>query len=551
MDAFMPLLPLIVVAALVALIGVAGGRLGLRLLVRLVVVALGGVAAYLLLPLAVSRVSPAVPWLHLGTAVQTLQWDWTAGRGWLAATFAALGAVGIAFYGWHVLPGVRTGTPTLLGLLLGVLGGVSASGATAALPLVLSLGVMGMGGLVAELSSMPSDADATLGGIGSLLTALLLLAGAAVIDPSFARTGTAWIAGCLVLLFAGPWRMLRGRVPLGVRVAALAVGVPLGGGYALVWALTRFPGVWLPAAFQLLTGLGLAALVGGALVTVWAQRLPTTIAGAWLAQQGLFLVALGGRGAALPVLVHGTATTLLLGLAVAFLARSARTVEIAVLPGWALPLRRTALVYGVAAASVLGFPLTLGYVVITALVASQPPWLTALVLGALGLLALGLLPPLAACVRGLARPVATPTPVDEAAVGPVLVAVLALFAGRGAVAVQSFLVTPVLHWSLLAPLGWLALGIVVVGLAGRRLRRAAPPLWVGGEAVTEEQGWALPWAGLRRSLALPALGALRPPAWPWLGNARTVLTVIAERYYLSFVLLVVLIVVLLAAGRGS
>ncbi|MBA3944245.1 MAG: hypothetical protein H0X37_06730 [Herpetosiphonaceae bacterium] len=502
--------------------------------------------------------TPSVDWLGIGLRSSDLAMEWSAGRDLMMVVVLLLGAGGIAAYGLPVAAGAKSGTLSVLGLLFVVTGSCVTIGAVNGLVAVAGVGMAGLGGLLIELSSVPSDRGTTVGGIMPLVAGSLTLAAATMWDATLLTTTPVWALGCLLLLCSGPLRIGRGRVPALLQTLALVLGLPTLGGWLLVHSMTTTPGIWSPTAFVACSLGGILLLVGGAVWAVTATRLSQIVAGQWTAQLGLVGLALGGRGPALALLIHATWSTVLLGWAVSALEQAAGTAQIADLPPFTTPLRRVALIYGVAAASVAGAPLLAGYLLHAQLLARLPGALVAVVFAAHALLALALIPPLAACIR---RPAyAGVQHNSEPGSMPALLGALVLVLGSVWDIVQLLLLEPgrIVPQTIIAGGLRICSALLLLALANRRLRQTeAPPVFAGGEPLDKEPGWALPWSGLRAVLAPNVLDAFQAV----LHSSEQVLTrmattaqpltrLLARRYYLSLVLAVV-IVVLLAVASGS
>ncbi len=503
--------------------------------------------------------TPSLDWLRLGLRASDLAIEWSGGRDLLMVVVLLLGAGGIATYSLGPAARVKSDTLVLLGLLLVVMGSCLAIGAVDALVAVAGVGAAGLGGLLIELGSQATDGGATVSRLVPLVAGCTMLAAATMWDATLLTTTPVWAVGCLLLLFSGPLRMVSGGVPALLQTIALGLGLPTLGGWLLVHSITTTPGIWSPTAFVACSLGGTLLLVGGALWAITATRLSQIVAGQWIAQLGLVGLALGGRGPALALLIHATWSTVLLGWASGALEEAAGTDRIADLPPFVAPLRRIALIYGVAAASVTGLPLLAGYQLHAQLLTRLPGPLVAVVFAAQAVLALALVPPLVACIR---RPAYRGVQVrGEEGSTPALLGALVLVLGNGWDALRLLLLDPGrvdLPQTIIAGGLRVCGALLILALVSRRLRQTeAPAVFAGGETLDAEPGWALPWSGLRAVL-LPqdranfqaALHGGQEALTRVVAMVRPVTRLIARRYYLSVVVAVV-IAVLLVVASGS
>lgn len=548
MSAWLPLVPLLpVLLPLLAAALCWGQRNPLDLRQRSTVAALLLVVAAAAV-LASDRLglprSPAAAWLLLA-GDSGLIVDWSERAPAFAAALLLLAALASATFAAAAERGVRSGGTSLAGLVLVSAGSALAVGAATPLVAVWGVGLAGLGGVIADLSSVPSDATATVEGLVPWLAGSAALFAATIVDPNLATTAPLWMLGCLVLMAAGPWRIGRGRTPLGLRGSALALGLPTVGG----WLVVR----WLAPLGLAPAGLAALALLLGARWAVGATTLGGILAGQWLAQLALVVLAAACGGPAAALLIHAAWTTALLAWTSALLARAAGTENLAQLPPFEQPLRRTALAYGVGAASALGLPLVAGYDLHRQLLAALPNWLAPLMLASQVLLALAFITPLAACVR---RPAWRGAAGSERGAGPLLIAALALIGGVLWPALATALRGQASAAALTAGVAQALLALLVVAVTTRRLRRlGAAPAFNGGELLDAEPGWALPWAALGRAArprwlsSITTLGRAGTAAGTcWAQTWQPIGRQLSRRYYLGLLLVLVLAAVLVISG---
>ncbi|GAC1648601.1 MAG: hypothetical protein NVS4B8_21860 [Herpetosiphon sp.] len=544
------------------------GAIGLSLLAgRLRLRLLSGPAAIVLVAAALAALTSrlgwpdtttTVPWLAAGTFAQDLQLSWRGGRNLMLAALFALSAGSVLAIGSAAPREGRAGATGLGGLLFACAGNALAIGASAPLIGAVGAGIAGIGALIMELSSIPSDRDARFGGLAGLSVGCTLLVLAAFFDPSLGTSAPVWGAGALLIWSSGPLRSSDPRLPPLWRLMLVVLGPSVAGGWLLVNSITTTPGLWLARDLLVLATIGGSLLLGGAFRVVTAAQLGQVLAGTAVAQIGMVLLALGQRGPALALLIHALWTTALLGWSLATLHGAAGGDRIAALLPPSAPLRRCALVYGIAGGSVLGLPLLSGYGLRETLFGQLAPPGQALLLIGHAMLALGLLPPLAAMLRHSVR--ATEGVEREPGARAALLGALLVMAGTGWDAIRPALIDPgsaALSTRASGGLFRLGCGMLIVGFAARALRRLdAPPSFNGGLAPQEEGGWALPWHGLRAVVGINYLadhalpGALERGRELLASQTRNAWQRIGGRYYVSIVVaIVVALLVLLESQR--
>ena len=587
--AWAPLLPAALPLLLVALLPVVRRP---RALGRLALAGLG-VASLPLLPWpGLPRVTPLVGGAQASPTAEMLQWSTgtpdrpaRAAAALLLLVLTALGLWSIARF--HQAAVFRNGSRSFrtdlalqvpfAGLLMAVGGGQLALLALTPIAAVLGVGIAAVGMMVTDLGGARPGEESALAGALPLLLGPSLLGVAAIGAPDTTGTRFFWAAGCVLLLFAVPLRLVLARTPLLFSGAAHALGLSPVAAWLLVPGV--FPGV-APASggFNVLMVMGGVVFAIGSLNTAAAGTLRGVLCGQWFAQLGLVVLTLGiapaGPGSAavlIGALFNAVGSTLLLSLMVGRLTHDLGTERIADLPPPRAPLHRCGLAYALGAASAAGLPLTLGYVLRRAL-DGQMRWLLPLLLGGSTLLLLGLVPPLLAFLRRSVRESGeVPEPDQSTGAGLLLGLLLVLASAYPAWAtLVRRLLSIGLHDLTLAgavlrdavpevagALARLVTVVVLLGIANRALRRARHQLpLAGGLRMEEDPGWSLPWAALQ--------DLLRPftPA-PWLALARrgrrwgaaraagplASARLAERRYYLLMVVLITISLVLLAAGE--
>lgn len=426
-------------------------------------------------------------------------------------------------------------------------------------------------GLVCAPSASTVFSGLMLPVIGLALMISAVLGGSATI-----ASADLWIAGCLLLLIAGPCAIAWSRAPLSIYGLAQVVGLMPAAIWMLVEAPRFFDGAfsgWL----DILLVLALIATVLGSINAVAARTLRGLLATQIVVQWALFLLLwVAGESVAgvwsaerVAILVHTMAVTTLLCLMLGRLAVVGDADCIADLKPSLGLLRRSGLLYALAAAAASGLPLTLGWTIRhSAGALPGMPFMLALIVACSTLSLLSLAPALAAFFR---RPSMEPSPAvkgERGLAGAICLGLLLLL-----VAPYQWFV-PVIAWMeaaagltssdvdlslLMASLGRAALqlliALLVVGIANRALRIARErPVWTGGVALEEEPGWALPFDALRHIVApltvAPWQAALRIGLAPF---RRVSLTPrrLEHRSWLLVIIVAMVVIVVFAMVRGG
>lgn len=457
--------------------------------------------------------TPVLPWLRIDDEVVPFQLSRqpTAGMARVAVAALLLGAGALGLWSLLRLHDGLNGEggqgrgiayrPAAAGVLLSIAGAQLAVLSAAPLLAVVGLGIVLLGMFVIELGVAPPADDRALRAAVPAVIGLLLLLTSALGLPAGAADRLFWVLGCLLLLFAGPLRMARSGAALALRGTAEAVGVTPVAAWLLIGTPSGNTAITI-GGYDLLTILGAFAFGVGAVNTAASTTLPGLLGGQWAAQLGLLLLVFGraltiggaAREVVFSALVIALVATLVLSLTVGKLVLRSGVDGIADLPAPRVPLRRSSLIYALAAASVAGLPFTPGYTLRQTLaVPGAPAFMAPLLLGGSSLLLVGLAIPLAAFVR---RP---------------------------------------------------ALGPAANHADGR--------VFNGGLPIDEEPGWALPFAGLRRMLLLltaePWAAAWHRNA-TWVGRTMQPLgrlsNLVERRYYLGLIVVATISIALLAAG---
>ena len=260
---------------------------------------------------------------------------------------------------------------------------------------------MALGSLSVEIWGVYDQQDARGLGLLAIVMPLLLIAMATLTEPSVSAPSPLWLAGCGLLLLTGPLRVALTCAPLLVHASAHALGLTTVGACLLAeYALLHSPGF---AGSTLLAWSAGILLVLGAINVVASTSLRALVSAQWIAQLGLVLLVLGeaptNAGLIYTCIANMVISTLVLSLLLGHLAQVAGTDRIAGLSALAVPLRRNALPYGIASASIAGLPPTLGYAVRQNISSADRPYLEPMLLACSTLLLLGLVPPLVALAR--------------------------------------------------------------------------------------------------------------------------------------------------------
>lgn len=549
MSLLAPSVPVLLPFLLAVLTALAGGWVGFAAVRRVNLLGLlVAAAAVALLRRNAAYASAAYPWAVIDNIPTELRISWIGASGLLAMGVLILGATFVAAYDGG------QGRGGLAGLLLMLGSSCLVVGSRHPFTAVVGLGCAGVGALLARLGSDSYPAGWATAGFVALTISCASMGAATLVDPSLASTGPVWLAGCALALMLGVVWLLPDSGSLLLRTASVVLGVPMLGLLLLARMIASNPAGWT-ASSSWFGSCGLALIIAGALGAVVARRLGGVLAGQWSVQVGLVVIAIGFRGPVLGWIAHAVWSSALLGIACAALAAAAGTEHLDRMLAFKQPLRRTGLVYGLAAASILGLPLLAGHDLYSSLLTVLPAWVVPLTLASTALLGVGLVPPLVACVRQRSYVNSPPTPHEKFLVVPLLTAIALL--------VGSYLMPfdpmngPAITTINAPGVGLRVLaGLVIVALANRRLRHTQPATaWFGGEQAETDPGWALPWSALRRAFLLPGLGMLR--SWFAVLIARIkaggdagqeLMTQIERRWYLGVVVMVVLGVLVFVGG---
>jgi hypothetical protein len=522
-------------------------------------------------------------WPIPGVPRQTINWLWSLApgaelrlgidlgsatdldKGALSLLLLLMGAFGCWSICWFPVTSeqARQRAAGLPGLLLVLAGSQFAVQSVAPFGGVIGVAIVIAGSILLDLLASNRHSLLREAGRAILLLAPVAVLGVAVwSDPTLAATFDWWAIGCAGLLIVSLIYGATSRSPLMAAGTAQALGVPLLAVWLLLWTNTSAPAHAMLAGAAIPVGSLLFVL--GAINVAVASSLRGLFYAQWIAGLGLLCLSFGMVDFT-PALAHLVVASLMLSLVLGWLAEVSATESITGLPAFPEPLRHQALAYALAAASVSGLPLTLGYTLRRA-IASQvdATFIGPLLLAGSTLLICGLLQPLAALVRrsaevipipsveeGFKPPAALylvtnpppdanevmdspprageemelPEPVTGSWYSGMLLGVLltciaaypALQATGAALVrrpVGEALTLLVAAREVLIIAG-LRVGVVLLmlGFAGRALRRLAehPPF---SPMPSAQSGWALPLAGLAEVIA-----PLTPGFWTGLGRS--------------------------------
>lgn len=509
-------------------------------------------------------------WATINNRPQTLELAIDQNVQFIGTLLLLCGAATAGGIAWTLGTGTRAfglvfaGLPVLLG------GGLITIASTTPIGAIVGLGMAWLGGTIMQQATTPHVREASFGGLGLLVTATALLLAATTpqlsgqpISPEL------WLGGCALLIALAPRWGTTTTAPLLIRAPVTAMGLPLLGSYLLVQYASATASGWPARLTIAVLAIGVIGLVVGAINALVALRFGHAFAWQIVAQLALIVIVFGtGRPEAGPMaaglLAHALVSGTGLALAIGQLERITRGDVFAELPPLPQPLRRAGLAYGLAAISAAGIPPLLGYAlrrVVLILAGIDQPWLPPLLLAASTLLALSFLPTLAAFFRRPAfkSPIAA---VDgRAGIWPLLLMIGLLLGGALPETLwQRTLGDPGAAQATIPPLAaWLVsaapvlLGLLILALTNRALRRSGPPsAFAGGEPLDEEPGWTLPFVALRRAFAplvVPERVVARRTARV-ADTSRERLTdlrqTLERRYYLAVIVASLIVVLLLA-----